>query len=108
MLLAAGLLAALAVLLAFLIAPRANPNPDGLERVAMEHGIDAGATENAAAGSPLAGYALEGVDSATVGTGLAGVIGIAVTFVVGSGLVFVARRSRRGGRGQVVPAGSAV
>ena len=84
-----------AVLLAFLIAPRANPNLGGLEKVAMEHGLDAGVTEHAAAGSPLADYGVEGVDNTVLSTGVAGLLGIAATFVVGAGLVRLARRTRR-------------
>jgi cobalt/nickel transport system permease protein len=86
---------ATAVLLAFLVAPRANPNPDGLERVAIDHGLDSGVTEHASAGSPFADYGVEGVDNPTLGTGTSGVVGIAATFAIGTGAVYLLRRSRR-------------
>lgn len=81
-----------AVLLALLIAPRANPNPDGLEKVAAEHGIDAGVSDHAFADGPLADYSVEGVDSSWASTALAGVIGIAITFAVGTAILVVVRR----------------
>ena len=36
------------------VAPRADNNPDGLETVAADHGLDAGAAHHDLAGSPLA------------------------------------------------------
>jgi hypothetical protein len=46
------------------------------------------------ADGPLADYAVEGVDNERVGTGLAGLIGVAVTFAVGFGLFAVIKRVR--------------
>ncbi len=77
---ASGLAAA--VLLVVFVAPFANPNPDGLESVAEQGGfIDTAADHSI--GGPLADYGVTGIDSATVGTALAGVVGVLLTFLVG-------------------------
>lgn len=77
---ASGLAAAL--LLVVFVAPFANPNPDGLESVAEQEGFIDTAADNPV-GGPLAGYGVTGIDSATVGTVLAGVVGVLLTFLVG-------------------------
>jgi hypothetical protein len=96
---AAGL--ALAVALAFVVAPRASGEPDGLERVAIDKGFAETATDHALADSPTADYGVEGVDDEGLGTGLAGALGIGVTFVLAFGLLALARRA--GGRGRASP-----
>ena len=85
----------LALGLAFFVSRYASGSPDGLNKVAIDQGIDGTETEHASAESPLAGYGVEGVDDEGLSTGLSGVIGVAVTF--GLGLVIfglVSRRSR--------------
>ncbi len=86
---------AAAVALVILLAPNANPNPDGLEKVAAAQGIDTEARDHALADGPLADYGVSGVDNRYVGTWVAGLAGVVVTFVVGAGLVFIVRRARR-------------
>ncbi|MDO0927310.1 energy-coupling factor ABC transporter permease [Streptomyces sp. TG1A-8] len=73
----------------------ASSSPDGLEKVAHDKGIDAGARPHTASGSPLAGYGVKDVADARLSGGLAGVIGVGVTVVAGS-TVFWAVRRRRG------------
>ncbi len=82
------------VLMVVFIAPWASSHPDGLEKVSADTGIDASALEHDLAGSPLADYGVDGVDSRMLGTGLAGVIGVVATFVVGAGSVWLIRRRR--------------
>ena len=83
-----------AVLLVVFVAPFANPNPDGLERVAADNGVDAAVSDHDLAGSPLADYGVDGVDNTFLGTGLAGIVGIAATAIVGAGLFWFVRRRR--------------
>ena len=83
-----------AIVLVVFVAPFANPNPDGLERVAADNGVDAAVTDHDLAGSPLAGYGVDGVDNAMFGTGLAGLVGIAATLAVGASIVWIVRRRR--------------
>jgi cobalt/nickel transport system permease protein len=86
---------AAAVALVIFLAPNANPNPDGLEKVAADQGIDSEVRGHALADTPLADYGVSGVDNRYVGTWVAGLTGVAVTFAIGAGVVFVVRRARR-------------
>jgi len=92
----AGLAVAFAV--ALFAGPFASSSPDGLGRVAIDHGFasteKAGPVED---GSPVGGYAVRGVGHERVSTGLAGAIGVAATFALGTG-AFVVLRWVRGGR----------
>ncbi|MFK4690409.1 energy-coupling factor ABC transporter permease [Streptomyces pristinaespiralis] len=72
----------------------ASADPDGLEKVAADKGIDRTVEEHAAADSPLADYGVEDVSDARLSGGLAGVIGVGATVAVGSGVFYVVRRRR--------------
>lgn len=73
----------------------ASSSPDGLEHVAASLGFDASARDSAAAGSPLADYAVRGVDGPVSG-GVAGVLGVlAVGLVMGVLVLYVRRRAAR-------------
>ncbi|MCP3820419.1 energy-coupling factor ABC transporter permease [Streptomyces sp. A3M-1-3] len=88
----AGLVTALA--LAGFVSFYASANPDGLEKVAADTGFDKKVEEHAAADSPLADYGVKDVDNARLSGGLAGVIGVGVTVVAGSGVFWAVRRRR--------------
>lgn len=88
-----GLLVALA--LAFFVSPYASSQPDGLSKVAIDKGFADRESEHLTADSPLAGYSTKGVDDDKLSTGLAGVAGVAVTFAVGTALVFGMKALRR-------------
>ncbi|MFH8733637.1 MULTISPECIES: energy-coupling factor ABC transporter permease [unclassified Streptomyces] len=75
----------------------ASANPDGLEKVAHDKGIDTKTEKHASDGSPLAGYGVKDVGDARLSGGLAGVIGVGVTVVAGSGIFWVLRRRRSAG-----------
>jgi hypothetical protein len=92
---AAGLL--LAGGLALLVSPFASSSPDGLNRVAIDKGFDKSATDHALDGSPVANYAVRGVDD-EVGKGLSGLIGVLLTFGIGLAS-FAALRSFRSSQG---------
>ena len=66
----------------------ADPNPDGLERVAEDTGFIASATDSANAGLPTADYGIAGVEDERLSVGLAGVIGVVVMAVVAFGLFY--------------------
>lgn len=72
----------------------ASADPDGLEKVAADKGIDEKTEEHANAGSPLADYGVEDITDARVSGGLAGVIGVGVTVVAGSAVFWSVRRRR--------------
>ena len=92
----AGLLVGLG--LAVFASPFARSEPDGLEKVAAEEGFDGVAENHDVADGPLADYGVDGVDDTRVGTGLAGLVGVLVTFGVGLALFGVVRvvRERSG------------
>ena len=89
---------AVAAALVILVAPRASSSPDGLEKVAAEKGIDTDARAHAIEDGPFADYGTSGVDHEAVGTIVAGLVGVAATFVVCGALVLLVRR-----RGQSSP-----
>ncbi|MBZ6232009.1 energy-coupling factor ABC transporter permease [Streptomyces olivaceus] len=87
-----GLVASL--VLAGFVSFYASADPDGLEKVASDKGIDEKAEEHANADSPLADYGVEDIADARVSGGLAGVIGVGVTVVAGSAVFWAVRRRR--------------
>ncbi|MFE9795050.1 energy-coupling factor ABC transporter permease [Streptomyces goshikiensis] len=92
---ATGLVTAL--VLAGFVSFYASASPDGLEKVAADKGIDQKVEEHAAAGSPLADYSVKDITDARLSGGLAGVIGVGVTVVVGTGIFWTVRRRRAQG-----------
>jgi hypothetical protein len=90
-----GLIVALG--LAFFVSPLASSSPDGLEKVSIDEGFAETAEDHTLADGPLADYAVEGVDDENLSTGLAGIIGVAITFGLGM-IVFGLIRSMRARR----------
>jgi len=101
--LAGGLLVAL--LLAGVVSNFASSSPDGLDATAREgctfdsHGEITGGTcmlqreqDHQLADSPLAGYGIRGIDNPYLSTGLAGALGVLVTFAIGGGVFWLVRR----------------
>ncbi|MER6783628.1 energy-coupling factor ABC transporter permease [Streptomyces sp. NPDC000658] len=72
----------------------ASANPDGLEKVAADHGIDKRTEKHASSDSPLADYGVKDVADARLSGGLAGVIGVGTTVVAGSAVFWAVRRRR--------------
>ncbi|MBO1336504.1 energy-coupling factor ABC transporter permease [Streptomyces sp. VRA16 Mangrove soil] len=74
----------------------ASANPDGLEKVAHDQGIDKKTKPHHTSDSPLADYGVKDITDARISGGLAGVIGVGVTVVAGSGVFWALRRRRTG------------
>ncbi len=85
-----GVLAAL--LLAGGLSYYASASPDGLEKVAADHKMDTKVEVHTFANSPLADYQTKDVESPRLSGGLAGVIGVGATLLVGTGFFYVIRR----------------
>ena len=89
-------LAAIAIVVVLLlggvVSYYASSSPDGLSRVAQDQGITRAEKPHASDGSPLAGYSVRGVGDHRLARGLAGVAGIGVVLLLGSGLTRVVRR----------------
>jgi PDGLE domain-containing protein len=89
----AGLLVAAG--LALLASPFASRDPDGLERVARDEGILDEARAHGLAGSPVAGYAVRGVEEERLSTGLSGLVGVLLTFGAGTAAFALLRTAHR-------------
>ncbi|MFI5757562.1 energy-coupling factor ABC transporter permease [Streptomyces sp. NPDC051569] len=102
---ATGLVTALVV--AGFLSFYASASPDGLEKVAADQGIDEKAQPHHSADSPLADYAITEISDARISGGVAGVIGVGATVVVGSGVFYAVRRRRTSGGSGSAGSGSA-
>ncbi len=80
-----------------LLSPLASPAPDGLERVASQHGFIGRAV--APLYTLIPDYAFPGVGDPRLATVVSGLAGAAVTFGVAYGLAVWLRRSRNEGGG---------
>jgi cobalt/nickel transport protein len=89
---------AVALALAFFVSPQASGEPDGLNKVAIDEGFAENERDHALDDTPTAGYEVRGVDDDRLSTGLAGIIGVAITFAVAGGLMLVVQRRRASGR----------
>ncbi len=108
--LGAGLLVAL--LLAGVVSNFASSSPDGLDAATREGctfdeddtitGGDcmaARAEDHQLGDSPLADYGIAGIDNAYLSNGLAGVVGVLLTFGIGAGMFWLVRKRGTGGDG---------
>jgi hypothetical protein len=84
----------IAAVIVLLLAPLASPDPDGLERVAEDHGFLAQA--QGALYSIMPDYSVPGLDDPTVTTIAAGLVGVLIVFLVvwGIGALLMRRRTR--------------
>ena len=77
---------AIAALVVIVLAPLASSDPDGLERVATDHGF-IGQAQNLIAGL-LSGYEIPGISDPRLSTILSGLLGVAIV----AGVMFVLGR----------------
>ena len=98
---AGGLLVAIG--LAMLVSGFASGSPDGLNKVAEDHGFAANARQHLFENGPLAGYAVKGVNGDRLSTGISGLIGVLVTFGIGLALFAPLRAVRPGGEDRSEP-----
>lgn len=87
---------AVSVVVAMLLSQFASSSPDGLEYVADDQGFAETAADHPLVDSPLADYGSGVADSEWLGTAVAGLIGVALTFAAGYGLFSVSRRRKPG------------
>ena len=81
-----------AVVVAGVLSFYASSSPDGLNRVAEDKQFSSLEQDHGAADSPLAGYALRGVETERLSGGIAGVVGVTLTFLIGGGIFLAVRR----------------
>ena len=89
-----GLGLIVALLLAGVVSYYASSSPDGLEKVAADKGLAAGAKPHGLGNGPLADYGVKGVNDQRLSVGLAGVVGVGVTFALAGGMFLLVRRRR--------------
>lgn len=80
------------LLLAGIVSFYASASPDGLNKVAADHGLAAKEKDSAAADSPLADYSTKDVGNERLSGGLAGVIGVGVVLLIAGGTAYLVRR----------------
>lgn len=95
-----GIGIAVSLLVAGVFSYYASSSPDGLEKIAQEHGFSETATDAANAALPTADYGIEGVESERLSVGLAGVLGVVVVVVVAFGLFWWLGRGKKPAAGQ--------
>ncbi|WP_214107961.1 energy-coupling factor ABC transporter permease [Acrocarpospora catenulata] len=86
---------AAAAVLAGVVSFYASASPDGLERVASDLGFLSQAKDHPLAGSPLADYSVEGVEDERLSAGLAGLLGVGASLLVGGGVAWLVHRRER-------------
>lgn len=84
-------LVGLAIALALaILSPLASPEPDGLERVATDHGLVKRALEPVY--DIMADYAFPGIADERLATAVAGIVGTLIVFALVYGLALLLRR----------------
>lgn len=92
--------ALVALVLAGAVSYFASSAPDGLNRVAEDHGMARQQEGSAVSDGPLAGYGVSGVGSGVLSGGLAGVVGVVVVLGLTRGIAYAVRRRSSGSRGR--------
>jgi len=77
---------AISIIIASMLSFYASANPDGLEFVAEQVGFLNTAKDSAVASSPLADYALTGLENERFSVGIAGIVGVILTAIISFGL----------------------
>src|SRR4051794_29732800 len=88
----------IALVLAGFVSFYASQSPDGLEKVSADKGIDANEKDHQMKDAPLADYSVKGVHNERISGGLAGIIGVGATLLVGTGVFWVVRGRGNGAR----------
>lgn len=89
-----------ALLLAGVVSSFASSSPDGLERVAQDHGMAAAEQKHAMGDSLFADYGIDGIDNGLLSGGLAGVAGVALVLVLAAAVTSAVRRRPQDGPGR--------
>jgi hypothetical protein len=85
----------ISLIIAGVVSYYADPNPDGLERVAEDQGFIEDAADSANAEIFASDYGIAGVEDERLSVGLAGALGIVVMIVVGFGLFWFLGRGKK-------------
>ena len=87
---------AVSLFLAGVVSFYASSDPDGLEKVAEDIGFIETAEDHTYADGALADYGVKGIENERASVGVAGVIGVIGTAIVGGALfTFIARKPKK-------------
>lgn len=81
-----------ALILAGIVSFYAASTPDGLTKVSEDEGFADTEEEHGTADGPFAGYGSSFIDDERLSGGVAGVVGVVVVLLAGTGLTLVLRR----------------
>jgi len=84
----------IALILAFFLSPLASSLPDGLEKVAHDHGFIAQGETSSILKSPIPDYSFPGIKNEKMATAISGLLGTLVIFGIGCGLALLLKRRR--------------
>lgn len=87
---------AVSLLVAGVVSYYASSEPDGLERVAEDHGFIDTATDPINGSLPTADYGISGIENERLSVGLAGILGVVVIAIVAFGLFWLLARGKKG------------
>ncbi|MGW0230252.1 PDGLE domain-containing protein [Actinopolymorpha singaporensis] len=73
----------------------ASASPDGLNKVAEDHGFASTAKDSPTRHSPFADYGVRGINDGRVSNAVAGVAGVAIVLALGTGVALAVRRRDR-------------
>ena len=84
----------IALIIAFFLSPLASSLPDGLEKVAHDHGFIVKSEQDTILKSPIPNYAFPGIKNEKMATAISGLLGTVVIFVIGCGLALLLKQRR--------------
>ncbi|RJP28350.1 MAG: hypothetical protein C4527_12135 [Candidatus Omnitrophota bacterium] len=85
---------AIALFVGVVLSPFASPWPDGLEKVAEDHGFIEKAHEESATPEIIPDYAMPGIQSEKLATAAAGFIGTLILYFGGYGLAYLLKTAK--------------
>lgn len=71
----------------------ASNHPDGLQKVAADQSLDVNVVDSPTADSPLANYGVAGIKNSRLSGAAAGLTGVLIAGLAGSGLYYWVRKS---------------
>ncbi|MGA9596315.1 MAG: PDGLE domain-containing protein [Acidimicrobiia bacterium] len=83
------------LVVAVVISQFASASPDGLEYVANKQGFAGAAADHSLSDSPLADYGENLTDNSGLNTAIAGGVGIVITFALGYGVFWLAKKTNK-------------
>jgi len=84
----------IALIVAFFLSPLSSSWPDGLERVAHDHGFMVKGEQGSVFKSPIPDYIFPGLKNEKMATAISGLLGTLVIFGIGYGLACLFKKRR--------------